>query len=120
MPRLRSVRSGAVVSCSEETTALLGSEWQPFDGTIPADADGDDKGYEAWTAKELKVEIAKRNVDREDDAQLSDKGNKPALIEVLERDDAAQASSGAAAVPDDAPSDDAPEDEGDQPDSDES
>lgn len=31
MPRLRSVRTGAVVSCSEETAARLDSEWQPAD-----------------------------------------------------------------------------------------
>ena len=30
MPRLRNVQSGAVVSCSEETAARLGSEWEPI------------------------------------------------------------------------------------------
>jgi len=31
MPRLRSIQSGAVVSCSDETAARLGSEWIPAD-----------------------------------------------------------------------------------------
>jgi hypothetical protein len=31
MARLRNVQSGAVVSCSEETAARLGSEWEPAD-----------------------------------------------------------------------------------------
>lgn len=29
MPRLRNTQSGAVVSCSDETAARLGAEWQP-------------------------------------------------------------------------------------------
>lgn len=31
MPRLRNIQSGAVVSCSDETAARLGSEWRPAD-----------------------------------------------------------------------------------------
>lgn len=31
MPRLRNVQSGAVVSCSDETAARLGSDWQPVE-----------------------------------------------------------------------------------------
>ena len=31
MPRLRNVNTGAVVSCSEETAARLGSEWEPVE-----------------------------------------------------------------------------------------
>lgn len=33
MPRLRNIQSGAVVSCSDETAARLGSEWVPADET---------------------------------------------------------------------------------------
>ncbi len=28
MPRLRNIKSGAVVSCSDETAALLDGEWE--------------------------------------------------------------------------------------------
>lgn len=35
MPRLRNARSGAVVSCSEETASRLGSEWVPVDRPAP-------------------------------------------------------------------------------------
>lgn len=31
MPRLRNSQTGAVVSCSDETAARLGSEWSPVD-----------------------------------------------------------------------------------------
>ena len=31
MPRLRNVQTGAVVSCSDETAARLGSEWAPVE-----------------------------------------------------------------------------------------
>lgn len=31
MPRLRNAQSGAVVSCSQETAARLGSEWHPVE-----------------------------------------------------------------------------------------
>ena len=36
MPRLRSTKSGAVVSCSEATAASLGAEWEPVDKPAPA------------------------------------------------------------------------------------
>ena len=29
--KLRNINTGAVVSCSEETAARLGSEWQPIE-----------------------------------------------------------------------------------------
>lgn len=35
MPRLRNVQTGAVVSCSDETAARLGSEWVPADKPTP-------------------------------------------------------------------------------------
>lgn len=35
MPRLRNIQSGAVVSCSDETAARLGSEWEPADKPAP-------------------------------------------------------------------------------------
>jgi hypothetical protein len=53
-------------------------------------------GYAAHTVKELKAEIARRNADRPADAQLADKGNKPALVAVLEQDDRDQAEAEAA------------------------
>lgn len=31
MPRLRNSQTGVVVSCSDETAARLGKEWQPAD-----------------------------------------------------------------------------------------
>jgi len=31
MPRLRNAQSGAEVSCSEETAARLGGEWEPVE-----------------------------------------------------------------------------------------
>lgn len=31
MPRLRNASTGAVVSCSDETAARLGSEWRPVE-----------------------------------------------------------------------------------------
>ena len=34
MPRLRNVQSSAVVSCSDETAARLGSEWEPADKPV--------------------------------------------------------------------------------------
>jgi hypothetical protein len=34
MPRLRNIQSGAVVSCSDETAARLGSEWEPADKPV--------------------------------------------------------------------------------------
>lgn len=43
------------------------------------------------TVEALKAEIASRNEGREDDARLSDEGNKPALVAVLDADDAAAA-----------------------------
>ena len=36
MPRLRNIQSGAVVSCSDETAARLGSEWEPAENAAPA------------------------------------------------------------------------------------
>ena len=35
MPSLRNVQSGAVVSCSDETAARLGSEWEPAEKPAP-------------------------------------------------------------------------------------
>ena len=35
MPRLRNIKSGVVVSCSDETAARLGSEWEPADKPAP-------------------------------------------------------------------------------------
>lgn len=35
MPRLRNIQTGAVVSCSDETAARLGTEWQPIDVKAP-------------------------------------------------------------------------------------
>lgn len=35
MPRLRNIRTGAVVSCSEATAARLGSEWRLADEPKP-------------------------------------------------------------------------------------
>ena len=35
MPHLRNIQSGAVVSCSDETAARLGSEWEPADKPAP-------------------------------------------------------------------------------------
>jgi hypothetical protein len=37
MPRLRNIKSGVVVSCSDTTAARLGSEWQPADSPKAAD-----------------------------------------------------------------------------------
>lgn len=31
MPELRNTKTGAVVSCSEETAARLGTDWQPVE-----------------------------------------------------------------------------------------
>ncbi|MCR1785308.1 hypothetical protein KVF89_22400 [Nocardioides carbamazepini] len=115
MPRLRSVRTGAVVSCSEETAARLGSEWQPFDGTIPAD---DDKGYAGMTANELKAEIATRNAGRGPDAQLVNKGNKAALVAVLEQDDHDADAGGTAADDDEDPDNEGSPGTGAEPDED--
>lgn len=90
MPRLRSVRTGAVISCSEDTATRLDSEWQPFDGTTPPEPEAPEgePAYGEWTAKELKAEIAARNENRADDDQLPATGNKAALVAVLEQDDA--------------------------------
>jgi len=38
MPRLRHNKTGAVVSCSDETAARLGSEWEPADKPTPKKA----------------------------------------------------------------------------------
>lgn len=35
MPRLRNIQTGAVVSCSDETAARLGSGWEPADKSTP-------------------------------------------------------------------------------------
>jgi hypothetical protein len=50
------------------------------------------EGYAALASRDLKEEIAKRNVRRPANEWLSDKGNKAALVAVLEQDDAARAS----------------------------
>ncbi len=74
-----------------------------------AGSDAETEGYGALTVKQLKGEIAGRNADRDGDALLSDKGNKPTLIAVLEEDDAAAASAPTAAEPgDDTDASDAP------------
>lgn len=44
-------------------------------------------GYGSMKVADLKAEIEKRNVDREDDAKLPTEGKKADLIEVLEADD---------------------------------
>lgn len=36
MPRLRNIQSGAVVSCSDETAARLGGEWQAVSTASPS------------------------------------------------------------------------------------
>ena len=38
MPRLRNVNSGAVVSCSDDTAAALGAEWEPLEEEKKAQA----------------------------------------------------------------------------------
>lgn len=38
MPRLRNTQTGAVVSCSDETAARLGSEWVPAAKSAPRKA----------------------------------------------------------------------------------
>ena len=35
MPRLRNIKSGCVVSCSKETAAALGGEWESADKQPP-------------------------------------------------------------------------------------
>lgn len=35
MPRLRNIQTGVVVSCSDETAARLGSQWEPADKPEP-------------------------------------------------------------------------------------
>lgn len=35
MPRLRNTKTGAVVSCSDETAARLGGEWESADKAAP-------------------------------------------------------------------------------------
>lgn len=36
MPRLRHMKSGAVISCSQEKAARMGDEWQPVTEKKPA------------------------------------------------------------------------------------
>lgn len=84
MPRLKSAVSGAIVSCSDETAALLGSEWQAVDEPAAADGNG---GYGEWTIDELKSEIGDRNKDREEDDHIPVSGKKAELIARLEADD---------------------------------
>jgi hypothetical protein len=36
MPRLRNIQTGAVVSCSDETAAMLGPGWDSADKAAPA------------------------------------------------------------------------------------
>lgn len=84
MPRLRNVRSGAVVSCSDETAARLGSGWVDADG-VPAAVD---EGYASKSKADLVDLITARNADREKDDLLPVKGTKPVLIAALEADDA--------------------------------
>jgi hypothetical protein len=38
MPRLRNTKTGAVVSCSDETAARLGGEWESADKPAPRKA----------------------------------------------------------------------------------
>lgn len=107
MPRLRNAVSGVVVSVSDETAALLDSEWKPVKGstgkasepdsgtgtadpkTAPTGQPDNEGLYAGFSAAELKAEIESRNADREDGDKLSVKGNKPTLIAALEADDAA-------------------------------
>ncbi len=85
MARLRNINSGAVVSCSDETAARMGSEWVPFDGATKTDSGNE---YAGQKVAELKAEIESRNEGREEDALISLEGNKAALIAALEADDA--------------------------------
>lgn len=90
MPRLRNIRTGAVVSCSHETAANLGSEWVSVDGP-----DSDKKPNDAsvtFTVAELKAEIDLINADREDDRKITPVSSKKAdLIAALEADEASSA-----------------------------
>jgi hypothetical protein len=57
-------------------------EGEPGDPSVP---------YSDWTAPQLKLEVARRNADRGDDAQLDMTGmtKKSQVAELLEQDDAA-------------------------------
>lgn len=90
MPRLRNVRTGAAVSCSDETAAQLGSEW--------ALVEGSDSGKKltdttvTLTVAELKAEIDLINADRPDDLKIVPASSKKAdLIAALEADKASSA-----------------------------
>lgn len=90
MPRLRNIKTGAVVSCSHETAANLGSEW------ISADATGSDKEpvstFALLTVAELKAKIDSINAEREDDRKIVPASSKKAdLIAALEADTASSA-----------------------------
>lgn len=87
MPRLRNVRTGALVSCSHETAARLGSEWELIEAS---GSNNEPKGVSATiTIAELKAEIDLINAEREDDLKIVPVSNKKAdLIAALEADKA--------------------------------
>lgn len=90
MPRLRNIQTGAVVSCSHETAARLGSEWVSVDG--PDSNKEPVSTFAVLTVAELKAQIDLINADREDDLKIVPAGSKKAdLIAALEADKASSA-----------------------------
>lgn len=82
MARYRHVTSGSVVSVSDETAALMGSDLEPVDGS-----DDSGSGYDGLKVDELKAEIERRNEGRDDADLIPTDGKKADLIAALEADD---------------------------------
>jgi hypothetical protein len=83
MPRLRNIRTGALVSCSNETAARLGSEWELADEATKQVAN------QPVTVAELEAEIDLINASREDDLKIVPVSRKKAdLLAALEADKA--------------------------------
>lgn len=78
--RLRHRVTGVVVNVRDDKP--MSPEWAPcsvHSGPVP-------KSYDAWTVRDLKQEISRRNEGRDAD-RLSPYANKAGLIEALEADD---------------------------------
>lgn len=90
MPRLRNIKTGAIVSCSDETAAALGSEWVKADSVAGSNKESNE--VDATTVAELKAEIDLINAERKDDLKIVPVSQKKAdLIAALEADKATSA-----------------------------
>jgi hypothetical protein len=99
MRRLKNARTRVVINVDEATAASLrdSHEWRDPEALAAEELSGNDASraagvdYGKSNVKALRKMIADRNSGREPEAQVSDKGNKAALVAALVADDEALA-----------------------------